>query len=373
MQVKRRVVGPLTAGLTALLLSLSACTHAGQAAPPTDGIVVDGLASIDVRPVDYGGQRAITAVFGSISPGRDVVLQRMTSNGWQDVATSKQDAYGEVNFVAADEGKDIFRALASASPSQPAVATPQASAGQQWTTAMSSSFSGDTLKKSEWKARGTGSYAASGRHCAAQYPSEITVADGKLQLSVSEESAPENIAKAKNAGCESALVLRNAMISTDGLATFRTGLAAARARFPESRGVRGGIWLQSIGTSDIEMINSYGYGRGLSSALITSGKHYPGSDEDAAVLAEAVKDRAWWSDYHVFSVEWTNTEVIFRIDGELTRRIDRTIPDLDYYLVIGLLSPDSDQAQLAKLADAAAGSQLPQTMSVDWVKVWNRA
>lgn len=369
----------LVTALAFCLTNLSACTTASpKPFTFTDGIPVDSMAIIDVSPVDYGDQRAVTAVFGRIQAGRRVVLQRSTSSGWQEVATGTQDAYGEVEFLTTGK-KDTFRAVAPAATlngaALGAIATPEGTAGRQWTTAMSTDFSGEALNKRQWKPRGTGSYAASGRHCAAQYPSNIKVVDGKVELSVTQETNQENIAKAKGAGCEADLVLRNAMISTSGLLTFRTGLAAARVRFPETQGLRGGFWLQSAGTTEIELVNSFGYGRGLTSVLVDSRKRYPASEDEATVLTDEVKDRAWWSEYHVYSVEWTNTEVIFRIDGQLTRRIDRTIADLDYYPVIGLLSPDSDQPLLRAPTDAADARPvaLPQSMSVDWVKVWYAA
>jgi beta-glucanase (GH16 family) len=72
----------------------------------------------------------------------------------------------------------------------------------------------------------------------------------------------------------------------------------------------------------------------------------------------------WASQYHVFSVEWTPDEYIFRIDGLETWRTDQGISHQPEFPILSVLSSDYELANLGK------ASNLPQTMQVDWLKFW---
>jgi hypothetical protein len=66
----------------------------------------------------------------------------------------------------------------------------------------------------------------------------------------------------------------------------------------------------------------------------------------------------------VFSVEWTPSAYIFRIDGQETGRITKGISRVPEYPILSLLSSDYE---LKKLGDE---KNLPQTMQVDWIRTW---
>ena len=76
------------------------------------------------------------------------------------------------------------------------------------------------------------------------------------------------------------------------------------------------------------------------------------------------QDDSWFEDYHVFSVEWTPEEYIFRIDGQETWRTSKGISHQPEYPILSLLSSDYELDNLGKT------SNLPQTMDVDWLKFW---
>jgi hypothetical protein len=66
----------------------------------------------------------------------------------------------------------------------------------------------------------------------------------------------------------------------------------------------------------------------------------------------------------VFSVEWSPTAYVFRIDGRETNRITTGISGVAQYPILSLLSSDYELKKLK-------GEQnLPQAMSVDWVRFW---
>lgn len=368
---------PGTAGSSTAGTSTTGPGPTGPTGPTEAGIKVDKKARLVVSPVEYGDVRVVAATFSKAVAGRPAVLQRKASAGWQDAATGEQDDDGRVNFQVNDgRDADVYRAVAleiTGDDAQPATATPTGSAKKQWNNVLSSGFTGSDLDSSLWAQRGTGSYTTGGRQCSAPYPSNVEVDDGQLRLTLSKEKSAKNIAAAKAAGCKESHVLRNAMIGSEQRFSIRQGILAARVKFPEGQGMHGSVWLQSYQKAEIDMIESYGYGRGTTSVIHVKGKRYPTANSAVYVNTEAVKDRDWWSKFHVFSVQWDAKQVIFSVDGTETRRITRNIPLADYFVVISLLSSDWEQKRFTKPVRKAEGvtpTKLPQTMTVDWVKAW---
>jgi beta-glucanase (GH16 family) len=75
--------------------------------------------------------------------------------------------------------------------------------------------------------------------------------------------------------------------------------------------------------------------------------------------------RDWWDEFHVFSVEWTPTEYVFRIDGrELYRETD-AVSQAQQYLVLSMLASDYELDELT--ADEIGRD----TAQVDWVQVFD--
>ena len=64
------------------------------------------------------------------------------------------------------------------------------------------------------------------------------------------------------------------------------------------------------------------------------------------------------------SVEWTPERYIFRIDGRETFRTSKGVSGRPEFLILSLLSSDYE---LSKLKGEA---NLPQAMSVDWIRFW---
>lgn len=375
----RKRAGVLFAALIGTVLAVSSCTATPapsvspttQASPPLDKTPIDTKARLEIDPAEYDDGSVVTARFGTAMKGRPVALQRGTPTGWEDVDNGRQDARGQVVFRGERVGTDTLRAVAAAySPKggeeEPEIATPEANTARKWRDVLTSDFSGNSLDRGVWGYLGTGSYTSKGLNCAAPYPSNVAVAADQVHLSVTLERNRSNSRRARAAGCEKSSIYRNAMISTAGLFTSRTGLLAVRVKFPPGAGSHGLIKLQSVTGTQVHTIESYGYGGGLTNTVRIGGKRFPPLTRDAQVMQDVTKNISWWSDYHIFTVEWSRSEVIFRMDGEETLRVRKDIPDADYFVTIGMLSSDEDlKAQNAKNEELVS-----QTLSVDWVKVW---
>jgi len=371
----------LTAAIIACLVTVSACSASTSPSATAGDVARDDAATITVNPVDFGGQGLILVTFSSAQAGRPVTLQRKFDAGWEDVTTGKEDPTGATTFrTKGGTGAGIYRAVAGEftrdGQAQPAVSTPEASSDKQWKSALDTEFRGNALEPDTWDFRASGRYDSGGRQCSAPDPSNVAVSDNAVHLTVSLETSRANIAKAQAAGCKKKTVLRNAMISTQGLFTAKSGILAARVKFAQGQGMHGSVWLQSDNGSEIDMIESYGYGRGLTSVIHVDGQRYPAAEEDIYVNTEAVQDRAWWDRYHVYTAEWNIDEVVFRIDGVETSRITQRKADTGYFVVASMLSSDWEQTRLTRPVKGAPGvipTKPPQSMSVAWVRVWTPA
>ena len=89
------------------------------------------------------------------------------------------------------------------------------------------------------------------------------------------------------------------------------------------------------------------------------GKVFPGA-------AAALRGRtdSWWSRYHVFSVDWTSSGYVFRIDGQITWRSSKAVSRRPQFLILSLLSSDFELGRLG------GDERLPQHADVDWVAAW---
>lgn len=345
---------------------------------PTGTVARDKGAELRVSPVDYDGVAQVAARFAVQAPGRPVSLQRSEGSGWVEVADGELDEDGTVQFLPPFVAESVrYRAVAGEyswdGKPLPPVATPTASARSSWNRRLSSDFSGTTLP-SPWEYSITGSYLAGGRQCSAPYPSNVAFDDGTLVLSVTKETNAAHIRRAEVAGCTKGRYFRNALLTTGSRFTMRTGMVAARVKFPQGQGMHGAVFVLSPTLrSEIDVIESYGYGKGLTSVSHLDGTRYPTEESETFVLTEAVKDRSWWSEYHVYSVQWSRHEAVFFIDGVESARLSRKDFADTYSVFISLLSSDWELDRMEnprRWAEGVTETTLPQYMHVDWVKAW---
>jgi beta-glucanase (GH16 family) len=367
-----------------LALSSSLLVGPGQVAAAAPAVVpaaapvspvppaVDAKSSLSINPVADGG--GIVATFSKAYrlKNRPVTLQVSTNSGltWAPVNKVKMTSKGVATFKVGINDTASYRAVADAYKSKKtAVATKLASS--KWLLDRTYQFTTGAALNTEWQPRMEGRYTALGRKCSAPYASNAVIGGDYASLSLTKEKNAAIIksqlsdctksingtksfsSKTKKKLLKSVPLYRNAMVSTENRYSVRTGIVAARVKFPKNRGMHAGVWLQSNSRSEIDMIESYGYGKGITNVVHVNGK-------ENKVYKKNTKS-SWWKGYHVFSVEWTTTRVIFRMDGKVTKSVAKTTPGTDYFLVMSLLSSDWE---LDKLTSPSA------KMSVDWVKVW---
>jgi beta-glucanase (GH16 family) len=161
---------------------------------------------------------------------------------------------------------------------------------------------------------------------------------------------------------------------------FKYGVLAARIKFQQRQGQHGSLWMQPAisesstdsaqGGAEIDVVEWFGdkvKNGGLASfiyKLTQDGPQKVGGQLDDPGQYLAAQDDSWFKRYHVFSLEWTPTEYIFRIDGQETWRTSEGISHQPEFPILSLLSSDYELSHLG------GEKNLPQTMQVDWVRFW---
>jgi beta-glucanase (GH16 family) len=320
-----------------------------------------------------------TARFSPVRKGAKVKIQRKVSGTWKTVVTGAQSGNGTFSFmVKAGPPSDPYTFRARTEPKGASATNSPSTRATDWKLAWADEFSGTKLG-SAWKIRSSGGAVAK-RICAEVTQRQTVVKDGKARLSV--RVNPNRVPNVTDQ-CPYGQ-FENAMVGTQSSKAFQYGMFAARLQFPAPRGEHGSFWLQSGGPTpagapapgnagaEIDITEYFGDGYrdgGLANFV------YPAGATDSAgkplklgglipkstsILGSGNRPS---NGYHVYSVEWTPKAYIFRLDGVETMRLTKGVSHHPEFLVMSLLSSDWEVKNLPK-------DQLPTTMKVDWVRVW---
>ena len=325
-----------------------------------------------------------------------MILQWLSGTKWVKTgSTVKLDSKGVAVFKLKPTAGRTYRASAAKytytvkkkKVTAPAVVTAEKVVASDWSMNFADEFTGTSFSD-KWVYTETGNDKATNRYCAAPAEENATVAKGQANLkmtritdkaviaAVTEAAKASQLeANVKVVGCPGG-VFKNAHLRSSTY-TIKEGILAAEITFPIHQGMHSGVWLYSNRGAEIDMVESFGYRKGLQTVL-----HFPKQgDVEAYSTPEAekwnnsgaVSKTSWWSKSHVFSVEFTRSEVIFRIDGVQTKRMIRELPDEAYYIRMSMLSSDWETGRLTKPVNGgkkAPTSTTKGTMKVNWVHAW---
>lgn len=311
-----------------------------------------------------------------VSPGRTgrvVTIERRTGPlaAWTTVTRGRTDGHGVFRFKAdgaAGSTPYEFRAVAAGTSTLARVVGDSASTSD-WKLKFDDQFNGSGLDLSRWSYRKLG-LREGNRMRSQSSKRSVDVSGGALHLHVRKNLARKGY-------------YLNGQISTQGKFAYTYGTSAARIKFAMRRGQHGGFWMQpesstaSYGSpsrtgAEIDVTEFFGKGYpggGMAHFLYSYPRHgvtnkygkvFPG-----AAKALRGKSDTWWSRYHVFSVDWTSSGYVFRIDGDITWRSSKAVSKRPEYLILSLLTSDWELPQLKP-------GSLPSDMKVDWVRAWQR-
>jgi len=290
-----------------------------------------------------------------------VALYRANGSGWTYVGTAVQDSTGHarynVNIGSADAPQTF---LAKASPGSGAPVTASSSVVPTYPNApvFDDNFDGYSLGD-HWTTRYQDYTPGPGRHCARPADGRAVMASGVVTLSVSKLSGATQ-------DCPYG-VWDNAMIGTPEM-TSPYGYYAARVMFQGSRGMHGSFWLQGSGEGSTEIDTAEYFGDGRKLGGLSSFVHH-GSNTDATsaggelanVPALLGKGKTPSNGWHVYSVQWSPSGYIFRIDGIPTFSTNALPSSVPEQMVLSLLTSDWE---LPSKPDPSS------VMRVDWVRAW---
>jgi beta-glucanase (GH16 family) len=343
----------------------------------SDFSVLPGIAQNGEVPADAGAAALVGgAKFEPPRAGRPVQVQRRESGGdWTTVVRTRQASDGTVSFRLPQDSGSPNQVRLLAAPVSGASAHASAPQGSnRWDLKFDEQFTLG-IDPARWSIRADQWAPESQRTCAKADPGMHSSEGGVAVLRVQPDLAqpPESCdwrnQETGKGGRESYYL--NGHIGTQTAYSFRYGVAAGRVKFQEPRGMHGAFWLQDSGEADgaigaeIDVVEFFGRGYsdgGIASFIYPSeGEEVGGTQPDASAALQSKSD-AWWSRYHVFSVEWTPDRYVFRIDGHETLRTKRGVADRKAFVILSLLTSDWE---MSKLPEAGTGE-----MSVDWVRVW---
>lgn len=323
---------------------------------------------------------AVTATIKPAKVGRKVKLQVERGSSWKTVSTVKQDKKGRAQFAARISRSGLpltYRVQALKFKGLKAVTSDTVSTEKWLTPTWSDEFSGRSLGPA-WSYRGQDYEKESLRRCSKGSPKAVKVKGGAVRLSVIKDKSKKGKCKARERGkVVGKFAYRlNGHIGTQNAFSFKYGVAAARVKFQKLRGQHASFWMQPEGHAssgdeghEIDVIEYFGdkHPQGGLTSFIYRPKGNKVTKtgtwiKDSRSFLKNKRD-GWSKNYHVFSVEWSPNELVFRIDGKESWRVKGRISDTPQYPILSLLASDYE---LSNMKD----KQLPQHMYVDWLRVW---
>jgi beta-glucanase (GH16 family) len=365
----------------ALLVTGCSSSDGGDATPPSyetsDGVKAQVLPQLaangeDVESADDAAW-VVDATVADVDEGTAVTLVAKGDDGWSEVDEQGTDDKGRVSLTSRASG-DLHVVVGAGDDAIGA----EVSTDDAPEASFTDDFDEDTVdgEGATWVTRDQGYIGV--RTCSRASADAAEVTDGVLELSVLEDPDREGD-ECQLPGRRKKFPYRlNGHVGTEASYAFTYGFAAARIKTQAARGQHAAFWMQAVGGqktggpkkggAEIDVIEYFGDDHpegGLTSFTYfldkqgrkqTVGGWLPNADE----LGDD-----WAEKYHVYSVEWTPTEYVFRIDGKVTQRLKGETSGRPEFLILSLLSSDYELPRF--------NGELPETMEVDWARVWETA
>ncbi|MCW2831509.1 MAG: glcA [Aeromicrobium sp.] len=310
-----------------------------------------------------GAKDVLIATFSPVRKGRTVVFQKLVGNKWTNQAYRKQNSRGEASYTA-DLGSTTQWQAKTVAPWPGSNDVARSS----WTAKLNSEFTSASAPSSAvWVSRYPGVRSDSKKCAVGSGAAEFeSIAGGALKLS--------NKAVTSTRTCRTSYgTFRRYKFGHVGTAAgfqYQNGVAAARIKFSRGTGAHGAFWLQGNrpGGAEIDTVEYFGARRdgGLGNTVHykdSSGRMRKAGGIQSSASRAIPADDEFYKSYHVYSVEWTPSRYIFRLDGYETFRTSRGVSKVPEFPVLSIASSDYE------LVDRHTTTE---SMSVDWVNVYQK-
>lgn len=169
----------------------------------------------------------------------------------------------------------------------------------------------------------------------------------------------------------------SARIKTQGRFTQAYGRFEARIQLPVGQGLWPAFWMLgadfgTVGWPDCGEIDVMEY-RGQIPRVVSGALHGPGySGNTPLVGSYSLNGGGFHEDFHIFAIEWTGTTISWSVDGTtyMTKGVrdlpggTRWVFDHPFFLLLNVAVGGT------YVGDPNASTQFPQTMLVDYVRVY---
>ncbi len=246
----------------------------------------------------------------------------------------------------------------SGPPLHPAIPSPG------YTLAWHDEFDGTKLDETKWT-----HYAPGPRRDAINVPEAVTLdGHGHLLITTSrvDVSDPTNAAATKPE-------YHTGMITTRDTYQTRYGYFEARIKFQREVGHWSAFWIQTPTMSNpigdpakagveidiIEYLRNGDYPTKAQHTIHWDVRTPQQKRDFAAPVIPAIAES-----FHTYGCEWTPEILVFYVDGRETWRTSKAVPHREEYMILSL--------EVGNWADGIAKAKLPDSMEVDWVRVWKK-
>jgi beta-glucanase (GH16 family) len=193
-------------------------------------------------------------------------------------------------------------------------------------------------------------------------PGNVTVGNGDLALTAKVQSVH------KGYPYTSGLISTGGSPTTKPAFSFLYGYIEARMKLPRGAGMWPAFWLvPANGTWPPEIDILEGQGVAPRDDIVTIHWGTGHAPQQSERIYDAGTDL--WRAYHTYGVDWEKSYVTWYFDGKpiATYRDAKNIAHLPMYVILNLAIGGWFNGQLHPVP-----SSFPATMSVDYVRVWNR-
>jgi beta-glucanase (GH16 family) len=224
---------------------------------------------------------------------------------------------------------------------------------------MSDEFEGKELDRSKWT---VGMRWWRGRQPVHFSEKNVTVSDGKLQLTMRKELVPPELERLGHHDYTSAVLHTKARSSY--------GYYEVNAK-PMNSGGSSSFWFQQDETpgwqTEIDVFEIGGKAKGFEFKDNMTVHVFRTPTEKKHWQVGGVWVAPWRlvEDYHVYGLDWSKDEITYYVDGVDVRRVENTHWRQPLYLIF-------DSETMPKWFGMPEDLDLPSTFSVEYVRAWKR-
>ena len=178
----------------------------------------------------------------------------------------------------------------------------------------------------------------------------------------------------------------SARLTTKDRYAFQYGKIAARIKAPYGQGIWPALWMLGVNRDkvgwpqcgEIDIMEMFGGGKGKDDTALGTLHFYDKKLKDHVFFGgkKQLEGQKLADDFHIYEIEWDESQIIWRLDGveyhresiDAKKHPERKAFHNKFYMILNL----DVGASFQKVGYPDAATIFPQTMEVDWVRVYKK-